>query len=324
MNSLTCSNQTYLEIMNKRIIIVTACLFTLCFTEAQNVASSPDYIKTLTSQWKGERFDDGRPKVSDAILKRLKNVAVEEAWGYLRSHGYNNQFEGDWKIIHPESPMTGRVVTAQYMPLRPDFKHVVKMQGAAEKRDTIGGSNSWPIEILQPGDVYVADGYGRVIDGTLIGSNLGNAIYANSKNGVIFDAGVRDLGGLLEIEGFNGWIRGDDPSYLQEEMLTSINAPIRIGRAIVLPGDVVLANRFGTIFIPAYLVDGLVLSSEVVALRDQFGFQRLREKKYTPGQIDTKWTDAIKKDFRVWVDAYPDSKLPMTRKELNDYLNTLK
>lgn len=198
------------------------------------------------------------------------------------------------------------------------------MQGAAEKRDTIGGSNSWPIEILQPGDVYVADGYGRVIDGTLIGSNLGNAIYANSKNGVIFDAGVRDLGGLLEIEGFNGWIRGDDPSYLQEEMLTSINAPIRIGRAIVLPGDVVLANRFGTIFIPAYLVDGLVLSSEVVALRDQFGFQRLREKKYTPGQIDTKWTDAIKKDFRVWVDAYPDSKLPMTRKELNDYLNTLK
>lgn len=324
MNSLTCSNQSYLEIMNKRIIIVTACLFTLCFTEAQNVASSPDYIKTLTSQWKGERFDDGRPKVSDAILKRLKNVAVEEAWGYLRSHGYNNQFEGGWKIIHPESPMTGRVVTAQYMPLRPDFKHVVKMQGAAEKRDTIGGSNSWPIEILQPGDVYVADGYGRVIDGTLIGSNLGNAIYANSKNGVIFDAGVRDLGGLLEIEGFNGWIRGDDPSYLQEEMLTSINAPIRIGRAIVLPGDVVLANRFGTIFIPAYLVDGLVLSSEVVALRDQFGFQRLREKKYTPGQIDTKWTDAIKKDFRVWVDAYPDSKLPMTRKELNDYLNTLK
>lgn len=308
--------------MIKRVFFVAVFLLSLCFAGAQNVASSPDYIKTLTSQWKGERFVDGRPKVSDAILERLKNVAIEEAWGYLRGHGYNNQFEGNWQIIHPDSPMTGRVVTAQYMPLRPDFKQVIKMQGAAEKRDTIGGSNSWPIEILQPGDVYVADGYGRIIDGTLIGSNLGNAIYANSKNGVIFDAGVRDLGGLLEIKGFNGWIRGDDPSYLQEEMLTSINAPIRIGRAIVLPGDVVLANRFGTIFIPAYLVDGLVLSSEVVALRDQFGFQRLREKKYTPGQIDTKWTEAINKDFRGWVDVYPDSKLPMTRKELNDYLNT--
>lgn len=310
--------------MIKRILFVAVCLFSLSHVNSQNVASSPDYIRTLTSQWKGDRFADGRPKVSDAILERLKNVAVEEAWGYLRRHGYNNQYEGNWQVIHPDNPMTGRVVTAQYMPLRPDFKQVVKMQGAAEKRDTIGGSNSWPIEILRPGDVYVADGYGRIIDGTLIGSNLGNAIYANSKNGVIFDAGVRDLGGLREIQGFNGWIRGDDPSYLQEEMLTSINAPIRIGRAIVLPGDVVLANRFGTVFIPAYLVDGLVLSSEVVALRDQFGFQRLKEKKYTPGQIDTKWTDAIKKDFRNWVDAYPDNKLPMTRKELNDYLNAHK
>jgi regulator of RNase E activity RraA len=114
---------------------------------------------------------------------------------------------------------------------------LIQWEGARENRDTVGGSNSWPIEILKPGDVYVADGYGRIIDGTLIGSNLGNAIYANSGNGVIFDAGVRDLAGLLEIKGFNGWFRGADPSYLQQEMLTSINKPVRIGRALVLPGD---------------------------------------------------------------------------------------
>ena len=96
--------------MNKRIPFVVACLFTLCFVGAQNVASSPEYIKTLTFQWKGERFVDGRPKVSDAILERLKNVAVEEAWGYLSGHGYTNQFEGKWQIIHPDSPMRGRVV----------------------------------------------------------------------------------------------------------------------------------------------------------------------------------------------------------------------
>lgn len=216
--------------------------------------------------------------------------------------------------------MTGRVVTAQYVPLRPDLKEYVKLQGAKEKRDTIGGSNSWPIEILVNGDVYVADGYGRIIDGTLIGSNLGNAIYANSKNGVVFDGGVRDLGGLLEIEGFNGWYRDEDPSYLQEQMLTTINAPIRIGRATVMPGDVVLANRHGTIFIPSHLLSELVISSEVVALRDEFGFQRLREKTYTAGQIDTRWTDEIKADFLNWLKNYPDSKLPMTRKELNDYI----
>ena len=301
-------------------MVLLVCLMVTVNGNAQRVASSPDYIKALTSEWEGERFEDGRPRVSDALLERLKKIRIEEAWGYLRQHGYNNQYEGGWKIIHPEGIMTGRVVTAQYVPLRPDLKEYVKLQGAKEKRDTIGGSNSWPIEILVNGDVYVADGYGRIIDGTLIGSNLGNAIYANSKNGVVFDGGVRDLGGLLEIEGFNGWYRDEDPSYLQEQMLTTINAPIRIGRATVMPGDVVLANRHGTIFIPSHLLSELVISSEVVALREEFGFQRLREKTYTAGQIDTRWTDEIKADFLNWLKNYPDSKLPMTRKELNDYI----
>jgi len=309
--------------MTKKTLFLTtlfACTFLM--VRPQGVAPSPEYVKELTSSWQGERFDDGRPKVSDALLKRLKGIQMEEAWGYLRGHGYHNQYDGNWQIIHPDSIMTGRVLTAQYMPLRPDFKQLIKVKGGMEGRDTIGGSNSWPIEILRPGDVYVADGYGRIIDGTLIGSNLGNAIYANSQNGIIFDGGVRDLKGLRDIKGFNGWIRGDDPSFIKEQMLTSINYPIRIGRAIVLPGDVVLANRYGIIFIPAHLVAELVLASEVVALRDLFGFQRLREKTYTPGQIDTKWTDAIKADFRNWLNLYPDSKLPMTRQELNDYMKT--
>jgi len=306
--------------MNKRLILIASFVLVFCFANAQRVGSSPEYIKTLTADWKGERLADGRPKVSDALLKRLKNVAMEEAWGYLRGKGYQNQYEGNWQIINQDSVMTGRVVTAQYMPLRPDFAKLIKEEGIAEGRDSSGGTNSWPINVLQPGDVYVADGYGRIIDGTLIGSNLGNAIYANSQNGVIFDASVRDMAGLKEIKGFNGWIRGVDPSYLQQEMLTSINAPIRVGRAIVLPGDVVLANQYGTIFIPANLLADLVISSEVTALRDQFGFQRLKEKKYLAGQIDSRWTDAIRKDFVSWINNYPDNKLPMTRKELNDYL----
>jgi 4-hydroxy-4-methyl-2-oxoglutarate aldolase len=310
--------------MNKKLLLLASFVLAMFITKAQRVGSTPEYIKTLTADWKEQRFADGRPKVPDALLVRLKKVAMEEAWGYLRGQGYQNQYEGNWQIINPDSVMTGRVVTAQYMPLRPDFAKLIKQQGVSEGRDSSGGTNSWPINILQPGDVYVADGYGRIIDGTLIGSNLGNAIYANSQNGVIFDASVRDMAGLKEIKGFNGWIRGVDPSYLQQEMLTSINAPIRVGRAIVLPGDVVLANQYGTIFIPANLVADLVISSEVTALRDEFGFQRLKEKKYFAGQIDSRWSDEIRKDFVNWINNYPDSELPMTRKELNDYLKAHK
>jgi len=305
--------------MNKKILFFTTTfIFTCLMAGAQNVGSSPEYIKALTSEWVGERFPDGRPKVSDAILERLKNISIEEAWGVLRNKGYQNQYENDWQIINPDEPMTGRVVTAQYMPLRPDLEKYVKAQGKIENRAQQGGTNSWPIDVLVEGDVYVADSYGKIADGTLIGDNLGNSIYAKSKRGVIFYGSVRDQEGLSEIKGFNGWIKGQDPSYIMQMSLVSINAPIRIGRAIVLPGDVVLAKKYGVIFIPAHLVEDLVITSEVTALRDEFGHQRLREGKYKPGQIDSQWSEEIRKDFMTWLTNYP-GKLPMTKAELDNY-----
>jgi 4-hydroxy-4-methyl-2-oxoglutarate aldolase len=305
--------------MNRKIILLATLFFGSLLTYAQNVGSSPEYIKALTSEWKGERFADGRPKVPDAILARLKNISIEEAWGVLRNKGYQNQFEGNWTIINPDQAMTGRVITAQYMPLRPDLEKYVKEQGKKENRAQQGGTNSWPIDMLTTGDVYVADGYGKIADGTLIGDNLGNSIYTKSQRGVIFYGAVRDQEGLTEIEGFNGWIKGADPSFISQMMLTSINTPIRLGRAIVLPGDVVLAKKYGVVFIPAHLVEDLVITSEVTALRDEFGHQRLQEKKYLAGQIDSEWSEEIKKDFLNWVNNYP-GKLPMTKQELDNYL----
>jgi 4-hydroxy-4-methyl-2-oxoglutarate aldolase len=305
--------------MLKQTFLAGAIVLGSVTSYAQSISPTPDQIKAYTSAWKGERSPDGRPRVSDAILARLKNISMEEAWGVLRNKGYHNQFEGEWQLIHTDSVMTGRVVTAQYVPSRPDFQDLVKEVGKKEGRVQTGGTNSWPIDVLKEGDVYVADGYGKVADGTLIGDNLGNSIYAKSKRGVIFYGSVRDVEGLSEIKGFNAWIKGQDPSYIQQMMLSNINTPIRIGRATVLPGDVVLAKKYGTIFIPAHLAEELVLTSEVTALRDEFGHLRLREGKYTPGEIDTKWSDTIQKDFLNWVNNYP-GKLPMTKKELDDYL----
>lgn len=284
---------------------------------AQQVALTREQIVAITSDWKGERMADGRPLVPDKILERLKNVSMEEAWGILRNKGYNNQFEGNWLILRPDQPMVGRALTVQYLPKRPDYDNLVRAKGKAENR--IGNFNSWPIDMLKPGDIYVADSYDKIIDGTLIGDNLGNSIYAKSKNGVVFYGSVRDMEGLEQINGFNCWVKGYDPSYIQEMMLGGINVPVRIGRTTVLPGDAVLAKKGGIVFIPAHLAEDLVLTAEFIALRDQFGHQRLREGKYTPGQIDQQWSDEIKKDFLKWLDENP-GKLPMSRAELDAFM----
>lgn len=271
----------------------------------------------LTSEWKGERFPDGRPKVPDNLIKRLGKISIEEAWGVMRGDGYHNQFEGGWKMIHENQSFVGRALTATYIPSRPDIDKQIRERGKKEGR--VGSPNSWPIDMLQPGDVYVANGFGKVINGTLIGDNLGNSIFSKSKNGVVFDGSVRDLEGLEKIQGFNAFVRDWDPSFIQEMTLIGLNTPTQIGRAIVMPGDVVLAKREGVIFIPAHLAEKVAINAEFIQLRDEFGITRLKEGKYTPGQIDTQWTDEIKKDFLKWLDDNPD-KLPMTRAELDKFM----
>jgi 4-hydroxy-4-methyl-2-oxoglutarate aldolase len=267
------------------------------------VISSAAQALQASPKWTGERMPDGRPKVSDELLQRMREVPVTFAWTVLTNAGYRNCYETaiGWSVMRPEETLVGRVLTALYMPTHPDLNEAIMEQGKVEGR--IGASNSWPIDMLQKGDVYVADGFGKVTDGTLIGDNLANAIYAKSGNGVIFNAGVRDLEGIEGVQGFNVWHKGADPSYIKEMMLTGINLPIRIGRAIACPGDVVLAKKEGIVFIPPHLAEKVVLESEAMTVKDAFGHQRLREGKYTPGQIDRRWTPEIQADFREWVNA---------------------
>ncbi|SHE73230.1 Regulator of RNase E activity RraA [Fodinibius roseus] len=259
----------------------------------------------LTPQWEGERFEDGRPRVPDHILERMEHVTIEEAWGIIRREGYDNQFEGgEWKILHPDEPIVGRALTATYSPARPGVQAYIDRQG--EKADRSGPPNTWPIDMLKEGDVYVADGYGKVKDGTLIGDRLGNTIYANSGNGVVLHGSSRDREGLAEIDGFNAFVRDWHPSYIREMMLIGLNSPTRVGSVTVIPGDVVLAKQDGVIFIPAHLAERVVSRSEVIRARDTFAHERVRSGTYTAGQMDTEWTQAIEEDFIQWVEKNAD------------------
>ena len=287
--------------------------------QAQELTMSRAEMISLTPKWEGERFPDGRPKVPDNLLERMQNISLEQAWSVLRGAGYHNQYERNWQNIHPEKVLVGRVLTAQYMPIRAEVREQLEKKGAEEGR--IGDMVSWPIDMLEKGDVYVADAYGKIENGPIIGDNLGTSIAAKSGNGVIINGTVRDLEGLREIPGFTSFIRGSHPSYQQQMMLTGINVPIRIGPVTVLPGDVVLGKLDGVIFIPPHLVEKVVKTGELVMLRDRFGHQRLREGKYTPGQIDGRWNAEIEKDFSQWLEAHID-ELPVPKEDIQELLKT--
>jgi 4-hydroxy-4-methyl-2-oxoglutarate aldolase len=264
------------------------------------IFNSPERIAAITQAFHGERLPDGRPNVPADILERMALVTNDEAWGVIeKTHDYHFNFEGDWVNLHPDRILVGRAVTARYVPIRPDLNDAVQASGAADGRT--GGQNTWIIDQLQPGDVLVVDLFGKIEDGTFIGDNLGTAIAAKAKTGLVVDGGIRDLARVRELENFNCFYRGAHPSAILDVTLVEVNGPIRIGTATVLPGDVVLGTREGVTFIPPHLAEEVARRSEDVRFRDVFGKQRIADGTYTSGDIDvSNWAEQIEADFQEW------------------------
>ena len=286
---------------------------------------SKDELVFLTPEWKGERFTDGRPKVPDAILKRMKLVTHEEAWAVLKNENYRHQYAEGWQCINPDSVLVGRALTAVFMPGRPDVHRVLDEKGHA-KDGRIKSQNAWPIDLLVKGDVYVVDQFGAHEDGPTIGDNLGNSIFAKSGNGIVYEGAIRDISGLKEIGGFTSFFRSYHPSHHLNDpagdlntTLVSINHPTRIGGAMVMPGDVVLGRDGAVVFIPPHLAEKVVTTSEIIRLRDTFAHERLRQQKYAPGQIDNRWTADIEKDFSQWLTSHIN-ELPVPKEQIQEYL----
>ena len=295
---------------------------------SQQVQITKEQLIALTPFWKGERFADGRPKVPDDILKRMKSVSVEEAWAVMKNAGYGYQVAEGWQVINPDSVLVGRAVTATFMPGRPDVWKAIDSAGKKEGRRA---QNVWAVELLVKGDVYVADQFGAHRNGPTIGDNVGNAIYARSGNGIVYDGALRDVEGLKEIGGFTSFYTSYDPSYHNPQvdndgrrgdlttMIVGINQPTRIRTVTVMPGDVVLGKLGVVVFIPPHLAEQVVTTSEIVRLRDMFGHQRLREGKYTAGQIDARWSDEIERDFSKWLNDHIN-ELPVPKEQIQKYL----
>ena len=291
----------------------------VCLAAVHAQFISKEELIFLTSEWKGERFEDGRPKVPDELLERAKKIAIDDAWTVLKNEGYTNQFEGNWKMVHDDVPVVGRALTAMFMPSRPDVEKNI-MERGTKTQGRKGNTNAWPIEVLTQGDVYVADGFGKIGGGTLMGATLANSIYSKSGNGVVFNGSARDLKEIETIEGFNAFVRDFHPSFLEEMVLMGLNTPIRIGAVMVLPGDLVIAQEEGVLFVPAHLAEQVVGTAEFVTLKDKFGFEMVRSKRYTTGEIDSQWTDKIKEDFLAWLKQNPDEG-KMTRAQLDEIMS---
>jgi 4-hydroxy-4-methyl-2-oxoglutarate aldolase len=266
---------------------------------AQFTVFDKEQLLKYTRQNPFERFTDGRPKVPDSWLNRLEPCSSEELWGTLRQEGYVNQWEGNWRILHPGKKLIGRAVTAQFMPVRPDLNEIINED--ATQAGMGRAQNQRVIDLLQPGDVVVVDLFGKIENGTFVGDNLATAVYAATGTGMVIDGAIRDLEGIQPL-GMPAYVRGIHPSAIGNVMLTGINVPVRIGSTTVMPGDVVFGDNEGVTFIPPQMVQKAVERAEITQLHDIWTKEKLRTGKYKSSEIySTPRDPALRKEYEDWL-----------------------
>ena len=248
-----------------------------------------------------ERFEDGRPKVPQALIDGLRAASSEMLWGPLRRAGYEHQWSGGWQIVHPEKKLLGRAVTAVFMPVRPDLDEIVEEDAAA--RGLGGNDNQRVIDILQPGDVLVVDLFGKIDGGTFAGDNLATAIHAATGRGFVIDGAIRDLDGVHPL-GIPIYVRGFHVSAIRDVTLVGINVPARIGTTTVMPGDLVVGDREGLTFVPPHLVEDAVKQAKLTELHDEWTKGKLATGRYKASELYPSPRDeSLRREYADWLAA---------------------
>src|SRR4051812_41953518 len=107
-----------------RLCFFASTLLLPSYLHGQLINFSKQDLIDYTAQNPFERFPDGRPKVPDDLIERARGVSLEEIWAILPKKGFNNQYADGFQVLHPGKKLVGRVVTAQFMPVRPDLDEI--------------------------------------------------------------------------------------------------------------------------------------------------------------------------------------------------------
>lgn len=277
---------------------------------AQLWTLSKEQMLELTANNPYERFGDGRPKIPDAVIEKCKGLSVEEIWAILPEAGFKYQYEGGFKILHPGAKLIGRAVTAQFMPARPDVQGPLEAKAPRNRGQEVP-AHQRIIDLLQPGDVFVVDLFGKIEGGTVVGDNLAAAVYSATGKGIVVDGGIRDVEGIYPTD-IQIYYRDAHPSAIRDVMLTGYNVPVRIGNATVMPGDLVFADRTGVYFVPPQFLDRILEKAEETHIHDEWTKEKFRTGKYRSSDLYGSPRDpAMKEEYR----KYLEQRLPRTKKQ---------
>ena len=260
-------------------VFVTGCVTSVGAQSAQDMdVLPPEGLRANRTTFSPimDVLGPARQDVTDEQLEQLKSLPLEAIWGGLGEYRVN--YVRGFTSTQPGERLVGRALTMRFLPPRPDL--VEAIDKLADEGDWDRRYYARASEEAQPGDVVVA-GLGGTDGHILFGGMGALGIKLRGAAGVIIDGGSRDLIELQsdDFDGFPVFARFFDvhtTSWLGVEW----NAPVRIGRVTVLPGDVVVADAGGVLFFPAELVAGVIEAASERAVLEEYERELLRSQMY--------------------------------------------
>lgn len=229
---------------------------------------------------------------SKEIVEKLRLMGTANASGCLFRLGVRNPFIEGPTAWTPERCIAGPALTLQFMPKRED------LYGEDEYAEPEKQLHRHVLYHTQPGDIVVVDARGDMKSG-IFGEMMLTYFRGKGGLGVVIDGCLRDYGNISQID-LGIWIRGITPNFhTQTDLMPfAVNGPIACGGVLVMPGDIIIADRDGAICVPVGMAEKVIEHAKTHHEWEDFTRERLAAggdlRRYYP------LSDAARPEYEEW------------------------
>ncbi len=215
-----------------------------------------------------------------ATIDALKHIGSATASGELNRLGFKGCTIVGPTAWTPGASIAGPALTLQFLPKRLDVY---------DDREYVAPERQLHRHVLyqaQPGDVVVVDARGELSSG-VFGEMMMTFFKGRGGAGVVIDGCLRDIAEIKKL-GLGLWIKGATPNFHTQtvQFPAAINVPIACGGALVVSGDIIIADDDGAVVVPMAAAPQLVERAGTHVEWEEFSRLRLSQggdlRKYYP------------------------------------------
>jgi regulator of RNase E activity RraA len=227
-----------------------------------------------------------------ALIDGLGRVGSAVASGAMFRLGIRNPYICGPRPMTPGAAMAGPALTLQFMPKRED------LYGDSEYSEPEKQLHRHVLYHTQPGDVVVVDARANMKSG-VFGEMMLTFFKGRGGVGVVVDGCIRDFGSVKGL-GLGLWLRGTTANFhTQTDLMPfGVNVPIACGDALVMPGDIVIADDDGAVVVPAAVAQAVLQDASKHAEWEEFSRLRLSQggdlRRYYP------LVDDARDEYEAW------------------------